>query len=72
MLVPPGDPAGLAARLIELLRNPRQAREMGRAGRHRAVHLGSLERMVDGYQGLLSSLLETADGRFSATAGAIR
>jgi len=36
-LVPPGDTTGMAARIVDLLRNPEQRRAMGEAGRRRAA-----------------------------------
>ncbi len=37
LLVPPGEPAALAEALVSLLRDPRRARQMGEAGRERAL-----------------------------------
>ncbi|HIE52686.1 MAG TPA: glycosyltransferase [Armatimonadetes bacterium] len=50
LLVPPAEPAALAAALRELLQNPARAREMGAAGRARVEAQFSLERMVQAYQ----------------------
>jgi len=38
LLVPPGDPAVLAAAVTELLADPRRRREMGRRGRDHCLH----------------------------------
>lgn len=46
-LVTPRDPGQLAARLVELLKNPAIAHRMGRAGRARVESKFSLERSVD-------------------------
>lgn len=59
-LVPPKDPAQLAARLTELLSNPQVARRMGEAGRRRIEADYSLERSV---QATELALEEIVDGR---------
>ena len=43
LIVPPHQPAMLAAALEELLRNPRRRREMGRAARDRVLHEYSVD-----------------------------
>jgi glycosyltransferase involved in cell wall biosynthesis len=55
-LVAPGNEEELAGRLIELLRNPSRAAELGRAGRKFVVQHASIERMVSGYEDLLSGI----------------
>ena len=47
-LLPVGDVAGLRERIIELLQNPEQAREMGRCGRALVEREFSIESMVRG------------------------
>jgi glycosyltransferase involved in cell wall biosynthesis len=49
-LVPPKDPAQVAARLVRLLSDPQAARRMGRVGRHRVEAEFSLDRSVEGAQ----------------------
>jgi glycosyltransferase involved in cell wall biosynthesis len=49
LLVPPGDPAALAAAVAELLDDPARAGRMGAAGRARVRQKFSLEAMVAGY-----------------------
>ncbi len=46
ILVEPGDPDALAAGILQLLRDRERSREMGRAGRRRALELYALDRMV--------------------------
>ena len=48
VLVPPGDAAGLAARLIEVLRSPERCAALGAAARRTVCERFSLERMVEG------------------------
>jgi glycosyltransferase involved in cell wall biosynthesis len=55
-LVPPGDQALLVERIVELLTAPDYARELGRAGREAVVESWSLERMVAGYEGLITDI----------------
>lgn len=47
LLVPPGDPAALAAAMVRVLRDPRAARAMGGAGRERAERLFSPRRVAE-------------------------
>jgi glycosyltransferase involved in cell wall biosynthesis len=51
LLVPPGDPAALAAAMTTVLRDPRGAARMGAAGRHRAADLRH-DRMVGAIEGV--------------------
>ncbi|TWT75913.1 putative glycosyltransferase EpsF [Posidoniimonas polymericola] len=62
-LCPAGDPDAFAAALVELLDNPLHARQLGAAGRELVVADWSLQAMIDGYQRLLSGLLEQKTGR---------
>jgi glycosyltransferase involved in cell wall biosynthesis len=52
LLVPPRDPAALAAALLHLLRDPDAGRRMGRAGRRRVEEHFEIRRMVAGYEAL--------------------
>ncbi|MBI2876317.1 MAG: glycosyltransferase family 4 protein [Candidatus Tectomicrobia bacterium] len=61
-LCPPRDCAGLARRVIQLLRDPRRAAEMGRRGRE-GVQGFSQERMLAEYQQLYQALGGARDGR---------
>jgi sugar transferase (PEP-CTERM/EpsH1 system associated) len=56
LIVPPGDPAALAAALGSLANDPSRAAAMGRAGRARAVGQFSLQAMVARYQGIYDQL----------------
>jgi glycosyltransferase involved in cell wall biosynthesis len=55
-VVSPGNEEELATRLIELLHNPVAAAEFGRAGREFVVQHASIQRMVSGYEDLLSGI----------------
>lgn len=55
-LVPPGDAAALAARVVELLSDSERAQAMGRAGREQVLLNWSVQRMVEGYQDLIAGL----------------
>jgi glycosyltransferase involved in cell wall biosynthesis len=72
-LVNPGDAAGLAARIVELLRNRELAARMGRAAREHVIAHWSVERMVAGYQQLIREIYTDKCGsrrkRHRATAG---
>lgn len=57
-LVPPGDEAALAARLITLLTNPETRAYLGREARERVIQHASLESMVGGYARLISEIYE--------------
>ena len=57
-LVPAGDEAALAERVVALVREPQLARAMGTAGRCAVVDAWSLEAMVAGYERLLAELFE--------------
>lgn len=58
-LVTPGSAEELAARVVELFRNPERAATMGRAGREHVLAHWSIERMVEGYQDLLVSIYQS-------------
>lgn len=55
-LVSPGNEEEVAAWLVELLGNPAAAAELGRAGREFVVQHASIQRMVAGYEDLLSGI----------------
>jgi glycosyltransferase involved in cell wall biosynthesis len=56
LMVPPGDPAALAAALLALLRDPRRRVELARAGRTVVEERFSIERMLAAYRTLYSDL----------------
>ena len=68
-IVPPEDPTALAAGIMQLLRDPSQARRMGAAGRHLAAEHFTTEAMMrrttEAYDSLLgrTALAQFADGR---------
>lgn len=62
-LVPPGDAATMADRIVWLLCNPWQARAMGQAARQHVLAHGCIERMVEGYEELLASIYTAKCGR---------
>jgi glycosyltransferase involved in cell wall biosynthesis len=72
LLVPPGDPAALAAALLELVRNPERTAAMGAAGRERALTAFSQERCTDGIEALYRAALETGVRRRSRTSSHAR
>lgn len=55
-LVEPGDAAAMAARVVELLEQPKLAAAFGAAGRRQVCERWSLERMVEGYEALLHEI----------------
>ncbi len=55
-LVAPGDWQGMAARVLELFGDRRQAARMGRAGREAVIAHWSVGRMVQGYQDLIEEI----------------
>lgn len=63
LLAPPGDAEAIAAHLIRLFRDPAQAAALGRAGREHVLGHWSVERMVEGYQELLSEIYRSKDPR---------
>jgi glycosyltransferase involved in cell wall biosynthesis len=56
LLVPPSDPAAMAAAILKLLRDPELAAQMGTAGRERVEREFTLERMSAGYLALYEEL----------------
>jgi glycosyltransferase involved in cell wall biosynthesis len=56
LLVPPGDPAALAAAIGKLLRQPELARRLGAAARRRARERYSREAMVRRFEAFYASL----------------
>jgi glycosyltransferase involved in cell wall biosynthesis len=62
-LVPPGHASRMAARVVELLRNPDRAAQMGRAGREEVIAHWSIERTVRGYEDLLREIYTSKCGR---------
>lgn len=69
-LVPARDPAGLAARLEPLLRDPALRMRMGEAGRARIVEEFSLEKMVEQHVRSYRRLLDRRSGAKAACATA--
>lgn len=57
-LVPPRDPAALAAAVLELLRNPGRAREMGRAGRDRVEREFRTDQMIERLEAVYTRLMD--------------
>jgi len=64
-LVDPGSEEQLAARIHQLFTDLDRARQMGSDGRQTVVAGWSLERMVDGYQGLIASVYGKKSGKWS-------
>lgn len=58
LLVPPADPAAMAAALAHYVASPALARQHGAAGRQRVMRLYNLNAMVAAYQGLYDKLCE--------------
>lgn len=54
-LIPPKDPGALAAKIIDLLRDPDRAKEWGRGGRERVNREFTVERMVAAHMELYES-----------------
>lgn len=69
-LVPPREPAALAARIVQLLKDQALRRRMGRAGLERVQRLFTVERMVQetaaAYQTLVETLRRSSSGRTQA------
>lgn len=61
-LAAPGEEAEIADRLHRLLSQREQAAAMGAAARQRVVEHYSLERMVEGYEGLIADLYDSKRG----------
>jgi glycosyltransferase involved in cell wall biosynthesis len=58
LIVPAGNAEALAGALVELLRDSERAREMGRAGRERALRLYDRPRVVERIVDLYHQVLE--------------
>jgi glycosyltransferase involved in cell wall biosynthesis len=56
-LLPVGDVEGMAARTLEILKDPERKREMGRAARKRAAELFSAEDVVPRYERFYEQVL---------------
>jgi glycosyltransferase involved in cell wall biosynthesis len=67
-LVPPGAPAQLAARMVDLLRDPAARRRMGEAGRTVVEREFSVEQMKLSYDALYRACVETSREPLVATA----
>lgn len=59
VVVPPHEPARLAAALEELLRNPSRRREMGKAARHRALEEYSVDVWMDRHVELYDEVIRS-------------
>jgi glycosyltransferase involved in cell wall biosynthesis len=57
LLVPPGDASALADAILQLLRDPHRAQQMGRAGRRRVRELFDVERMLDEIERLFDQVI---------------
>ena len=68
-LVAAGDDAALAARVVELLRDPARAREMGERGRSRVAAEFSCAAQLERTEALYERLLSRSAGRESRVAG---
>ncbi|MFB3882803.1 MAG: glycosyltransferase family 4 protein [Armatimonadota bacterium] len=60
ILVPPGDPDALAAGVLDLLRDPERAAEMGERGRQRAVREFDLNDMIEKTKALYADIIAHA------------
>jgi len=56
-LIPPRNPAALAEKILWVLKNREEAREMGMEGRSRAESLFSLSKMQESFENLYVQLL---------------
>jgi glycosyltransferase involved in cell wall biosynthesis len=72
VLVPPGDPDALAAALVELARDLPRSRELGAAGRRRAVTAFTQQRCTDRVAALYGEVLGGAGTRRSRARSATR
>jgi glycosyltransferase involved in cell wall biosynthesis len=66
LIVPPGDPTGLASAICRLMANPPLAHRLGDAGRTEVTTRYSFDRMVDQFEALY--LTELARGGHTALA----
>ncbi len=62
-LTEPGNEEAVTERLVQLLGNPTLAMQMGQGGRAAVVAHGSLERMVGGYEELLTEIYDRKANR---------
>lgn len=70
LLVPPRDPAALAASLLSLLRDPARAAQMGESGRQRVADHFTLDNMIQQTEALYEALLAEKLGlRYTAGHG---
>jgi len=60
LLVPPENADALAGALVQLFRNPEQARQIGSAGQRFAVENFSFERLIRDVDELYTELLDRA------------
>jgi glycosyltransferase involved in cell wall biosynthesis len=68
LLVPPGDPEGLAKAIIELLQNPKKAKEMGEKGRTRVKEKFTTKKMLSEIEHVYQSLISQKEVKTDETA----
>jgi len=68
-LAAPGSAEEIASRMVELLQSPDAAAAMGRAGREEVIAHWSVERMVRGYEELLSEIYASKAARSQGRKG---
>jgi len=71
-LVPPGDHAAMASRILMLLRDPAKASAMGRQGRNRVEQYFSPRMQLERTQELYAQLLAGVSGRIKGTSVSLR
>lgn len=59
LLVPPGDPAALAANVIRLLRDPAERERLGQAGRNRIESVFAADSAARAYETIFDGLIST-------------
>jgi glycosyltransferase involved in cell wall biosynthesis len=72
VVVPPSDPAALAAAIVELARDPARTAGLGAAGRERALTAFAQERCTDRIEGIYRAALERGRRRRPATSAQAR